>query len=48
MSGALGLVLGVAAGIASYYLVECPAKSYLNRHWGAPKAPAVADTRAAA
>lgn len=34
MSYPLGLALGVAAGIASYYLVECPARDYLNRNWG--------------
>lgn len=37
-----GLALGVCAGIASYYLVESPARSYLNRHWGKKTGPMAA------
>lgn len=29
-----GLLLSVAAGICSYYLLEKPARGYLNRKWG--------------
>lgn len=31
-----GLLIALAAGIASYYLLERPARQWLNRHW-APK-----------
>lgn len=33
----LGVGLSVLAGIASYYLVEQPARGYLNRVWGASR-----------
>lgn len=29
----LALLLGVAAGVASFYLIEQPARRWLNRHW---------------
>lgn len=33
LSPAVGVALGLACGIASYYLVEKPARLYLNRRW---------------
>ena len=42
MSKLTGMVLGVVAGVASYYLVECPARTYLNCHWGSRKPITVA------
>ncbi len=48
MSYPLGLALGVAAGLASYYLVECPARAYLNRNWGSRKALEVPASQPAA
>lgn len=30
----VGLLLAVIAGLASYYLIERPARRYLNRNWG--------------
>lgn len=39
-SRAAALLLAAAAGIASFYLVEQPARSWLNRRWGAKPAPA--------
>jgi peptidoglycan/LPS O-acetylase OafA/YrhL len=39
----LGLVLGLVCGVASFYLVENPARLYLNRRWdGSPVKPETA------
>jgi peptidoglycan/LPS O-acetylase OafA/YrhL len=32
----LGMLLALATGIAAYYLLERPARMWLNRRWGAP------------
>ena len=48
MPALAGLVLGVVAGAASYHLVESPARTYLNRHWGSKKAPPLPSTQPAA
>jgi peptidoglycan/LPS O-acetylase OafA/YrhL len=37
LSAPLGVALGLACGVASFYLVENPARLYLNRHWDAPR-----------
>ncbi|WP_307730012.1 acyltransferase family protein [Massilia phyllostachyos] len=47
LSHVAGLALGIGAGIASYYLVESPARTYLNLHWGRKAAPAPAVRTAA-
>jgi peptidoglycan/LPS O-acetylase OafA/YrhL len=36
MDPLLGTGLALAAGVASYYLLEKPARTWLNRRWGAP------------
>lgn len=38
----LGMTLGVLCGVASYYLVEQPARLFLNRRWAAPQISAPA------
>jgi peptidoglycan/LPS O-acetylase OafA/YrhL len=42
MAPGVGLALGVLAGIASFYLIENPARLWLNRVWGARPLPAAA------
>jgi peptidoglycan/LPS O-acetylase OafA/YrhL len=37
-----GMLLALASGIAAYYLLEKPARSWLNRRWGAPERPPAA------
>jgi peptidoglycan/LPS O-acetylase OafA/YrhL len=32
----LGALLALVAGVLSYYLLERPARSWLNRRWGSP------------
>jgi peptidoglycan/LPS O-acetylase OafA/YrhL len=32
----VGVLLALAAGVGSYYLLERPARMWLNRRWGAP------------
>ena len=39
ISAPLGVTLGIVCGIASYYLVEKPAREYLNRRWDKAVAP---------
>lgn len=41
----LALALALACGLCSYYLIERPARTYLNAHWGAKKECAAPDTR---
>jgi peptidoglycan/LPS O-acetylase OafA/YrhL len=37
LPAALGVALGLACGVASFYLVENPARLFLNRRWDAPR-----------
>lgn len=37
LSPPLALTLALACGLCSYYLIERPARTYLNAHWGASK-----------
>jgi peptidoglycan/LPS O-acetylase OafA/YrhL len=32
----LGVLLALCAGVISYYLLERPVRSWLNRRWGSP------------
>lgn len=43
MSPVIGVCLAVLAGIASFYLLENPARNYLNRKWGRANAVPSAD-----
>ncbi len=45
ISAPLGLALGLLCGLASFYLVENPARLYLNNRWDAPR-PAAASAAA--
>ena len=36
MHPALGLGLSLLVGAAAHYLVEKPARAWLNAHWGKP------------
>jgi peptidoglycan/LPS O-acetylase OafA/YrhL len=50
MHPVLGVALALGVGAASYYLVEKPARRWLNRRWGSRRAhdaPAVEERRAA-
>jgi peptidoglycan/LPS O-acetylase OafA/YrhL len=40
-----GLALAFACGCASFYLLEQPARAWLNRHWGAPVPAGAAPAR---
>lgn len=41
LSPILGVGLAIVTGIASFYLLENPARRYLNRKWGKPRAPEI-------
>lgn len=34
LNSVLGVVLGILCGVASFYFIEAPARSYLNASWG--------------
>ena len=39
----LGMLLGVACGVASYYAIESPVRNYLNATWGKKRTVAVSN-----
>jgi peptidoglycan/LPS O-acetylase OafA/YrhL len=47
MSPVIGVCLSVLAGMASFYLLENPARNYLNRKWGRANAVPLADAAVA-
>lgn len=46
LSPLFGLVLGVAGGMVAFYLIESPARAYLNKKWATPIVESVSSENA--